>query len=198
MIAQALPTLAAAAALLAIPGAATPRARLRLPAHSLTRNRVNLADGARPDATAQPLDLASTWQLLAACLQAGVPVAQALVAVCDGLGEPAGPALRRTAQLLALGADPAHAWQPAMGCAATVRLAGAAQRSCRSGATLAESLIRLAAQERAAAREHAEARAQRAGVLIAAPLGLCFLPAFLATGVVPVLLGLASSVMHQW
>jgi pilus assembly protein TadC len=127
-----------------------------------------------------------------------MPVPVALAAVCAGLGEPAGGLLHRTAQLLALGADPAQAWQPAMDCAATARLARAALRSCHSGAALAESLTRLATEVRAGARAQSEARAQRAGVLIAAPLGLCFLPAFLATGVIPVLLGLASGLMPQW
>ncbi|MDQ4104368.1 MAG: type II secretion system F family protein, partial [Actinomycetota bacterium] len=63
---------------------------------------------------------------------------------------------------------------------------------------LAESLTRLAADMRASAREQSEVRAQRAGVLIAAPLGLCFLPAFLALGVIPVLIGLAAGLVGQW
>ena len=48
---------------------------------------------------------------------------------------------------------------------------------------------------RAALTDAAEARAQRAGVLIAAPLGLCFLPAFLVLGVAPVVIGLAGEVL---
>ena len=44
----------------------------------------------------------------------------------------------------------------------------------------------------------AEARAQRAGVLIAAPLGLCFLPAFLVFGVAPVVIDLAAEVLPRW
>jgi pilus assembly protein TadC len=71
-------------------------------------------------------------------------------------------------------------------------------RSGRSGTALAESLTRLATQARAGVRERAEARGERAGVLITAPLGLCFLPAFLAIGVVPVLIGLAAGVLRQW
>ncbi len=127
-----------------------------------------------------------------------MPVPVAVRAVAEGLDAPAGPALRRTAELLTLGADPTQAWQPALECTATARLAKAARRSGRSGSALAESLARLAAQVRAGAREQSEARAQRAGVLIAAPLGLCFLPAFLAIGVVPVLIGLATGLMRQW
>ena len=40
----------------------------------------------------------------------------------------------------------------------------------------------------------ATAAAERAGVLIAGPLGLCFLPAFVCLGVVPVVAGLAGDV----
>ncbi len=122
----------------------------------------------------------------------------AVRAVAVGLGEPAGAALLRTAELLALGADGTQAWLPALKCTATARLAKAARRSGRSGTALAESLTRLATEVRADAREQAESRAQRAGVLIAAPLGLCFLPAFLVIGVVPVLIGLAGGLMRQW
>jgi pilus assembly protein TadC len=146
----------------------------------------------------EPLALAGAWELLAACLRAGMPVPVAVRAVAEGLGAPAGTALRRVAELLALGADSMQAWQPAVECAATARLAQAARRSGHSGTALAESLTRLAAEVRAGAREHSEARAQRAGVLIAAPLGLCFLPAFLAIGIVPVLIGLATGLMRQW
>jgi pilus assembly protein TadC len=38
------------------------------------------------------------------------------------------------------------------------------------------------------------AAAERAGVLIAGPLGLCFLPAFVCLGIVPVVAGLAGEV----
>ena len=47
-------------------------------------------------------------------------------------------------------------------------------------------------------REQREARvdaaAQRAGVLVVLPLGLCFLPAFVLVGVVPILLGVLDDV----
>jgi pilus assembly protein TadC len=200
MIVQALTASAIAGALLITPGPARARLRLRSLVRRCDPARGGTADRNSPGTPipVQELDLASAWQLLAACLRAGMPVPVALAAVCAGLGEPAGGALHRTAQLLALGADPAQAWQPAMDCPATARLARAALRSCHSGAALAESLTRLAMQARAGARAQSEARAQRAGVLIAAPLGLCFLPAFLATGVIPVLLGLASGLMPQW
>ncbi|MGH3683616.1 MAG: type II secretion system F family protein [Pseudonocardiaceae bacterium] len=224
MTAQSVAMLLMATALVLVPGPAGPRSRLRQsvtaaatnPAPStrwVTEHRV-LGHGirgrkvlghrvtgcvrrsARTDG--EPLALAGAWELLAACLRAGVPVPVAVRAVAEGVDAPAGPALRRTAELLALGADSAQAWQPALECTATARLGRAARRSGRSGTALADSLTRLAVEVRASAREQSEARAQRAGVLIAAPLGLCFLPAFLAIGVVPVLVGLATGLMGQW
>ena len=207
-----VPMLMVAAALVVAPGSAGPRSRLlarlrqpdgdspaprkpRAPARWLG---IQLNFGAQADTGGESLALAGAWELLAACLRAGLPVSVGVRAVAEGLDAPAGPALRRTAELLALGADPAQAWQPALECAATARLAKAARRSGRSGTALAESLTRLAAAVRAVAREQSEARAQRAGVMIAGPLGLCFLPAFLAIGVVPVVIGLAAGLAQQW
>ena len=223
MTAQLLAMLLVAAALVMAPGPAGPQARLQSrlrgpvtaaradPAsgthwmighgvtwHGVTRHGVTRWARRSASTDVEPLALAGAWELLAACLRAGMPVPVAVRAVAEGLDAPAGPALRRTAELLALGADPTQAWQPALECTATARLAKAARRSGRSGTALAESLTRLAAEVRAGAREQSEARAQRAGVLIAAPLGLCFLPAFLAIGVVPVLIGLAAGLMRQW
>ncbi|MCW2777557.1 MAG: hypothetical protein JWN17_1282, partial [Frankiales bacterium] len=57
------------------------------------------------------------------------------------------------------------------------------------------AVARLAADARAEARSAAEQRARRAGVLAVAPLGLCFLPAFVLLGVVPVVVGLAGPLL---
>ena len=215
MSAQALAMLVVATALVVTPGPAGPRSRLRsrlrgstrqgnspqpAPCRSWTTSSVTrrVQRGARTDGGGESLALAGAWELLAVCLRAGMPVPMGVRAVAEGLDAPAGPALRATAELLALGAEPAQAWQPALECTATVRLARAAARSGRSGTALAESLTRLAAGVRADVRELSEVRAQRAGVLIAGPLGLCFLPAFLAVGVIPVVLGLAAGLAQQW
>ena len=204
MTGAALSLLMMAAALVAAPGPALPRSRLRLKVQvEAARDRTGWIGqlpliGSRTTKDGDPLGLAAAWDLLAACLHAGMAVPVAVRAVADGLGGPAGTALRRTAELLALGAGTEQAWQPALDCPATVRLARAARRSGRSGAALAQSLTRLADAQRAEVRAQSEAGAQRAGVLIAGPLGLCFLPAFLAIGVIPVILGLATALMQQW
>jgi Flp pilus assembly protein TadB len=139
-----------------------------------------------------PLAVAATWDLLAACLRAGLPVPTAVRVVAGDLPAEAADALRATADLLALGADPVEAWSPALDCPVTAGLARGARRSTRSGTALAGIATTLAEGIRDTAGDVAEARAQRAGVLIAGPLGLCFLPAFVCLGIVPVVVGLAT------
>jgi len=149
-----------------------------------------LAHGRAP--APDPLALAATWDLLAACLRAGLPVPTAVTAVADDLPGDARRALRATADLLAMGADPIDAWTPALRCPHTAALARGARHTTRSGTALADVVNALATTARDSAGDVAEARAQRAGVLIAAPLGLCFLPAFVCLGIVPVIAGLAT------
>jgi pilus assembly protein TadC len=62
---------------------------------------------------------------------------------------------------------------------------------------LATGLGELAVQCRSEASDSATAAAERAGVLIAGPLGLCFLPAFVCLGIVPVVAGLAGDVLRS-
>ncbi|MCV7088745.1 type II secretion system F family protein, partial [Mycobacterium interjectum] len=72
-----------------------------------------------------------------------------------------------------------------------------ARRSASSGSALARGVAELADQSRQDAAHAATAAAERAGVLIAGPLGLCFLPAFVCLGIVPVVAGLAGDVLQS-
>ncbi|PWU49675.1 secretion system protein, partial [Micromonospora globispora] len=56
-------------------------------------------------------------------------------------------------------------------------------------------LTRLADDLRADRSTAAEAAARRAGVLIVLPLGLCFLPAFILAGLVPVIVAVLGDVL---
>jgi hypothetical protein len=101
-----LATLLVAMALLMLPGPAGPRSRLRQSSNRASASACVTGSAQRSVHTdVEPLALAGAWELLAACLRAGVPVPVAVRAVAEGLDEPAGPALLRTAELLALGAD---------------------------------------------------------------------------------------------
>jgi Flp pilus assembly protein TadB len=161
----------------------------------VARRVVRPADGASP---AGPMRVAGAWDLLAASLRCGLPVATAVRAVAGHVPGAEGCVLRRVGELLALGADPAAAWRSALGHTATASLATAAIRTARSGAAMADAISELADGLRAAAADQTEARAQRAGVLITGPLGLCFLPAFFCVGVLPVVIGLAGQLLHNW
>lgn len=147
---------------------------------------------ARQPPKADPMTVAATWDLLAACLRAGLPVPTAIAAVAGELPPAAAQALRSSADLLSLGASPHTAWSPAINCPDTAALARGARRTAQSGTALADLVTDLAATVRANAADLAEATAQRAGVLITVPLGVCFLPAFVCLGIAPVVAGLAS------
>jgi pilus assembly protein TadC len=144
------------------------------------------------------LELAGRWELLAVCLRAGMPVAAAVAAGAEPLTGVAGARLRRVAGLLALGADPAEAWSGAAGIPALASFARAAARSAGTGSALAQVAAAEGIRLRASMAESARARAEKAGVMITGPLGLCFLPAFLVLGIGPVVIGLAGSVLSRW
>jgi pilus assembly protein TadC len=140
---------------------------------------------------AAKLRLAGTLDLLAACLRAGLPVPSALEAVAGTAPAAASTALSSTAGLLALGSRPDEAWAPVQAAPGLGELAAAAIRTSRSGAAFAAAAGDLAGRFRDELATEAEERAERAGVALALPVGLCFLPGFFCLGVLPVVLGLA-------
>jgi pilus assembly protein TadC len=145
---------------------------------------------AEQEALAVQLPLAA--DLLAACLAASCSPAAAAEAVAQAVGPPMGTRLARAAAELRLGADPVETWTRLGEHPGLAPLARCLARACESGAPPAAVLARLADAQRAAAARAAQARVRRAGVLATAPLGLCFLPAFVLTGVVPTVVGLAA------
>jgi hypothetical protein len=146
----------------------------------------------------QDTALAAGWELLAVCLEAGLPVSVAASAAAEPLHGAAGARLRGVAGLLELGADPVSAWRSAEQLPALSTFARAAGRSAGTGSALAQVARAEAARLRATLLDTAQARAQRAAVLITGPLGLCFLPAFVVLGIAPVVVGLAGEVLARW
>jgi Flp pilus assembly protein TadB len=135
-------------------------------------------------------DLPGACDLIGVCLAAGVPVAGALGAVGNAVPGPVGAELRTVAALYRLGAEPRRAWADV-----PAELAGLGRVLVRAGESAVVPALRsLAADGRAAARVDAEAAVRRAGVWVLAPLGACFLPAFVCLGVVPLVLGIAGDV----
>jgi pilus assembly protein TadC len=158
-------------------------------------DRLLVTDGrAEASATraARERELPVACDLLAVALATGLPVGEALGAVGASLPAPLGPDLRRIAALYRLGAEPRRAWGEVP--EELVGLGRVLVRAGESGSAVGPALTALAADRRASVRAATETAVRRAGVWVLAPLGLCFLPAFLCLGVVPLVLGIAGAV----
>jgi Flp pilus assembly protein TadB len=137
-------------------------------------------------------ELPVACDLLGVCLSSGVPVAGAIAAVASAVPAPLSPQLRDVSALYRLGAEPRRAWADVPDELAP--LGRVLVRAGESGSAVVPALRSLAADSRSAARARTDAAVRRAGVWVLAPLGLCFLPAFLCLGVVPLVLGIAGDV----
>lgn len=175
---------------------------LALPRVSIARAQhgSELSRGTRvPTADVDALAVAASLDVLAACLRSGMAVSTAAAAVAESAPAAMAASLSRAADLLALGAEPGRAWSSSVGAedAHVQAFLRMARRSASSGTALAQGVEELAVQMRGEATDAASARAERAAVLMAGPLGLCYLPAFLCLGIVPVVAGLAGEVLQS-
>ncbi|WP_415645628.1 type II secretion system F family protein [Stackebrandtia soli] len=151
------------------------------------RRRAFLATAAR----ALPFAL----DLLAACLRAGAPLPEAVGAVAEVVPPSLAVRFRSVERALRCGEpDPYAAWADVPG---GDRLTRAAARSARTGAGLADGLIATAEDLRADHALDAEVSAARSGVWLVLPLCLCFLPAFIVAGLVPIVMSIIGQAIPQ-
>ena len=155
-----------------------------LAAGALVGSRARAVEGPAPD------EVSLTADLMAACLSAGAAVAEALSAALAA----SGPWLRARGEpvvaSLRVGASAAEAWSDWLGDERLAPVARTCVRTAGSGAAAAAELVRVAARMRSARRTQRQQRVARAAVWIVLPLGGCFLPAFVAVGVVPLVISL--------
>lgn len=144
---------------------------------------------------AEVAELPLAADLLAVALRGGAPADRAAAAVAEALPGPLGDRLARVARVLSLGGAPAEAWAELTPVTGAERLVRAAVRSAEHGSALAGALRRLADDLRADRAIAVETAARRAGVLIVLPLGLCFLPAFILAGLLPVIIAVLGDVL---
>ncbi|MFF6997894.1 type II secretion system F family protein [Streptomyces sp. NPDC008313] len=148
------------------------------------------------DAALATRQLPLAADLVAACIAAGADPVVAAQAVGGALGGPVGERLARGAAEVRLGGEPAQAWRGLASIPGAGALARLLERAGESGLPAAGPVARLAAEARAEWGRTATAKARRAAVMVTAPVGLCFLPAFIAVGVLPVVIGLAGGVLE--
>jgi Flp pilus assembly protein TadB len=141
-------------------------------------------------------DLPPAADLFAACLAAGSSPVEAAEAVAHAVGGPLAARLRPIVASLRLGGDPARCWLALTDDAVLAPLGRALSRAAAGGAPAARAVARAADEQRAEQRRSATALARRVGVRATVPLGLCFLPAFLLIGVVPIVIGLTSTLLR--
>lgn len=141
-------------------------------------------------------DLPAALDLLSLCLRSGTPIGPALKQVASVLDGSLAADLSGVAALHELGAEAPVAWSELAEDPVLAPVARAVARTAHSGSALAAAFESVASQLRGQRQQEAEAAARRAAVLVMAPLGLCFLPAFVCLGVVPTVLGVAATVLH--
>ncbi|AYY11747.1 type II secretion system F family protein [Actinobacteria bacterium YIM 96077] len=133
--------------------------------------------------------------LLTAALAAGCPPIRAAEHVGHALGGPLGRLLVTAATTAAMGCEPAYAWSRLMAEPALRPLARALTSASMRGVSPVPVLEHIARDARQTARWEVERRIKSLGSRAAAPLGLCFLPAFVLVGIVPVV---ATSGLALW
>lgn len=141
-------------------------------------------------------DLAFDLDLVAVCLQAGLPVERALEHAARAAGDRSG--LGQLARAARWGLDDLR-WEETAGeSAAAEKGAGRAlasvvaviRFSARTGVALVPLLQSHADELRRGEHRRRQIAAARLGVMLVLPLGVCVLPAFVLLGVVPVLITL--------
>jgi len=129
--------------------------------------------------------------ILAAALRAGLPIPAALQATAQAWPGPSGEVLSRVGRSLAAGQAWEQAWQPAPQGLVLAGIERALGLGWRSGVRCGPLLVAVKAAVLRAERLRGLKAAGRLGVSLMAPLGLCYLPAFMALGLAPVVISLA-------
>lgn len=133
--------------------------------------------------------LPGALDLLAACLEAGLPLRSALPEVIAVTPAPLRDLLAGVDAAVAVGVDEAEAWtalaeDPSLGL-----VARDVARALRSGTPLATVIVTHAADARRDRRAVVESSAKSVAVRTVLPLMVCYLPAFVLIGVVPIIAG---------
>ena len=127
----------------------------------------------------------SVLDSLVACLEAGLPLRRA-TAVVAGLSPPeVGDQLGRVVNGVEVGLSDADAWLGLKDHAVLGPIARDIARSADWGTTIATLLAGYSRQLRLDIESEAKARARAVGVRTVLPLSLCYLPAFILLGLVP-------------
>jgi pilus assembly protein TadC len=133
--------------------------------------------------------LPQAFDLIRACIRAGQPLRQAAQTVAQVVGSPVSELLGAVTNAISVGMSDAQAWEvliddPVMGPVARDMV-----RSTAWGTAMTDLLTHHSAHLRRRGLAERLALAKAVGVKSALPLGICYVPAFILIGVVPVIAG---------
>ena len=146
----------------------------------------------RPASDSAPAGLPEALELLAAALASGVPLVRALEILSDVSDQEVSMALDLVRRSLQLGSGEPEAWLLVREVPGWEAVAPDLAMAAESGASVLELLSVHAAELRRDVASAAHRRARAVGVRAVLPLIVCFLPAFVLVGVVPIIVGLVS------
>lgn len=178
------------AAAMCIPGVSAV-GRLASPTTSMNTSK----NPREPPAAPHPLHIAADIELFAACVEAGLAVNTATSVVAEAATGETARLWQSVHQLSAVGIADREVFREMRTYDGFSELASIIESARESGARIAPRCRELANSVRADASDHARAAAERAGVLIALPLAVCFLPAFILLGLAPVVISLATDLL---
>lgn len=148
-----------------------------------------------PPKKLHPMHIAADIELFAACVESGLALHIATSVVAEAAANDTASVWQAVSQLEAVGIADREAFRGMRAHEGFAELAAIIESARHSGARIAPRCRELAANLRADATDHARAAAERAGVLIALPLAVCFLPAFIVLGLAPVVISLATDLL---
>lgn len=160
------------------------------PENGKATRRPRAAARKKPRGRREEVDVAVLLDLLAAALAVGSPIPQALSAVGGAVSGQRGDALRRISAQLALGADWEQAWNTASPGSSLQMVKSSLAPAWMSGAPVAPILEHAKKRVRAQRSARDREAAKKLSVRLIIPVAVCYLPAFVVLGLIPVLLAL--------
>ena len=139
-------------------------------------------------------DLPGALDLVVAALVVGRPPVTAFALAADATDGPLGDGLAAVAGRLAVAVDPDAVWLDVVDDPGLAAVGRAFRRAAASGMPVSDIVRGVADELRRERAARLRERSQRVGVRTAAPLGLCFLPAFFLIGIVPTIVATFSTI----
>lgn len=137
-------------------------------------------------------ELPLVCDLLAVCLETGLPLRVAVDALVDATGPPVRSALAQVSARVQLGVEETLAWEELRETPGWEELASELSFTAATGVSAATALRELGVRTRKSVDAAAQERARSVGVRSVLPLMLCFMPAFVLLGIVPIIGGVVA------